>query len=170
MPDRVREAVFDILGSGYDCPGELPALAVADVFAGSGSMGLEALSRGAAFCGFFERDRAALAALRQNLEALGVGAQASVVGGDAWTHALHTPSGVGYGLVFLDPPYADSDDTSYEGRVKRYLERLGAGADDTRLLVLHHRASVRYIMDVEDAWRVSDHRTFGSNGVTVFSR
>jgi len=170
MPDRVREAVFDILGSRYDCPGGLPALSVADVFAGGGSMGLEALSRGAASCCFFERDRAAASVLRRNLDALGVGPEATIVAGDAWSRALRAPDGVPFGLVLLDPPYVDSDDTSHEGPVKRYLRRLAGCGDETPLVVLHHRASVRFVMEGDDTWRPVDRRTFGSNGVTFFSR
>ena len=67
MPDRLKEAIFAMLGDYYDCPGELPELHVADVFAGSGSLGLEALSRGASTCYFFERDRKALEMLKINL-------------------------------------------------------------------------------------------------------
>src|SRR3972149_2479777 len=84
MPDRVKQTIFDMLGSRYDCPGALPPLLVADVFAGGGSMGWEALSRGAAFCGFFERAREALDALRRNVESLGAGLESSIVSGDAW--------------------------------------------------------------------------------------
>src|SRR3989304_6946937 len=81
MPDRVKQAIFDMLGSRYDDPGALPPLLVADVFAGGGSMGLEALSRGAAFCSFFERDRQALEALCSNIESLGAGQESRVVAG-----------------------------------------------------------------------------------------
>jgi len=96
----VREALFSILGP-------LDGERVLDLFAGSGALGLEALSRGAGEATFVERDRSALRALRANLDSLG--AEARVIGGDA--HAfLRDARGAGavYDLVFLDPPYRDS--------------------------------------------------------------
>jgi 16S rRNA (guanine966-N2)-methyltransferase len=94
--DRVREATFNALGS----LGAVEDATVLDGFAGSGALGIEALSRGAAHCLFVERDRAALDALRANLEALGLGAdRATVVPGD-----LTTVTGR-WDLALLDPPY-----------------------------------------------------------------
>jgi len=131
MPDRVKQAIFDMLASRYDSPGALPPLFVADVFAGGGSMGLEALSRGAAFCSFFERDLDALEALRGNIESLGAGQVSRVVAGDAWRAPMATPTELvregilaPAALIFLDPPYRDCEDTSDRGAVRRFLERL----------------------------------------------
>ena len=84
VPDRVKESIFNILGNHYDCLGSLPPIRVADVFAGGGSMGLEALSRGAAHCTFFERDRTALAVLRKNFTTLDVKKEATIIARDAW--------------------------------------------------------------------------------------
>jgi 16S rRNA (guanine966-N2)-methyltransferase len=170
MPDRVKEAVFNILGSHYACPGGLPALRVADVFAGSGSMGLEALSRGAAHCCFYERDRDAVEALRRNLEVLGVGSEATIVTADAWRRAVAGSDGRPFELVFLDPPYRDSEDTSSAGAIGRYLSRLGERDDSMPLVVLHHRAGIRFVMGTDDPWRVVDRRTLGSSAVTFFAR
>jgi 16S rRNA (guanine966-N2)-methyltransferase len=96
--DRVREALFSILG-----PHVLGAT-VLDLFAGSGALGLEALSRGAARVTFVESAPAALRALRANLDALG--AEADVVRADAvkWLRAASGGERQ-YSLVFLDPPY-----------------------------------------------------------------
>src|SRR3974390_1170116 len=83
--DRVREAIFNILGS----LGGVEGLHVVDLFCGSGALGLEALSRGAATATFVDRDREALAAVRHNLSAVGLGDQpatmvrASLPGGPA---------------------------------------------------------------------------------------
>ncbi|UCC31244.1 MAG: 16S rRNA (guanine(966)-N(2))-methyltransferase RsmD, partial [Phycisphaerales bacterium] len=170
MPDRVKEAVFNILGSHYACPGALPPLRVADVFAGSGSMGLEALSRGAASCCFFERHREALDALRQNLDALRVGVAAAIVTRDAWRWAVVDPDGRPFDLIFLDPPYRDSEDTSSQGAVRRYLARLGELEDNTPLVVLHHGARVCFETEPTEPWRVMDRRTLGGNSVTLFAR
>lgn len=95
--DRVREATFNALTS----LGVLDGARVLDAFAGSGALGIEALSRGAEHCRFVERDRAALAALRDNLDRCGLGRdRAEVVVGDA------ASAGGGWDLALLDPPYA----------------------------------------------------------------
>jgi 16S rRNA (guanine966-N2)-methyltransferase len=92
--DRVREALFSMLG-------EVSGARVLDLYAGSGALGIEALSRGAESAVFVERDREALAALRRNLEA--VGADAEVKRQDA-ARFLARPEGT-FDLVFCDPPY-----------------------------------------------------------------
>ncbi len=96
--DRVREAVFNSLGS----MGILEDAVVADLYAGSGAMGIEALSRGAARCTFVERDRAALHALRTNLATLGLDERSTVVAADviSWVGAMR-----GVDLALVDPPY-----------------------------------------------------------------
>ena len=81
--------------------GRVTGAAVLDVFAGTGALGLEALSRGAASAAFIESGRPALAALRANIAACGAGDLCRVVAGDA----LSPPRGSACGLVFLDPPY-----------------------------------------------------------------
>jgi 16S rRNA (guanine966-N2)-methyltransferase len=94
--DRVREALFSMLASRL---GSFEGLQVADLFAGSGALGLEALSRGAAHCVFVENDRRAVEAIRSNLAALG--ASGEVLARNAEKAALPAPAD----LVFLDPPY-----------------------------------------------------------------
>lgn len=103
--DRVRESVFNILAhqGGFSFEGAR----VIDLFAGSGALGLEAMSRGAAFCLFVETDAAARGAIRDNVEALGLMGATRVHrrGADALGEK---PAGVGapFNLAFLDPPYA----------------------------------------------------------------
>lgn len=102
--DRVREAVCNALAS----LGALGGAEVLDLFAGSGALGIEALSRGAARCTFVERSRRALAALRQNLAATGLTDRAEVVPAEAlpWLASLGTPPARHFDVAFLDPPYA----------------------------------------------------------------
>ncbi len=179
MPDRVKQTIFDMLGSRYDTPGSLPPLAVADVFAGGGSMGLEALSRGAASCDFFERDRDALEALRSNIAALDAGPESRIVAGDAWREPMTTAEGRPFALIFLDPPYRDCEDTSERGEVRRLLGRHallnGRGTDHPeapaaeRLVVLHHPAGIQFTLAENDRWRVVEERRIGSNAVTFFA-
>jgi 16S rRNA (guanine966-N2)-methyltransferase len=101
--DRVREALFAMLG-------EVQGERVLDLFAGSGALGIEALSRGADAAVFVERDRAAARALEENLAALGIaGEQAQLRRGDALAALRRARlDGETYDLVFIDPPYGDS--------------------------------------------------------------
>jgi 16S rRNA (guanine966-N2)-methyltransferase len=95
--DRTREALFSMLISRI---GSFDGLRIADLFAGTGALGLEALSRGAASCVFVEQDQAALAALRKNVQALGVQADIraqSVLALGAVSHP--------FDIIFADPPY-----------------------------------------------------------------
>jgi 16S rRNA (guanine966-N2)-methyltransferase len=92
--DRVREALFSVLG-------DVSGASVLDLYAGSGALGIEALSRGAASATFVERDPRALASLRRNLEA--VGSEAEVRRQDVLRY-LASAAGT-FDLVFIDPPY-----------------------------------------------------------------
>jgi 16S rRNA (guanine966-N2)-methyltransferase len=97
--DKVRQALFNSLTS----MGVLDGAVVADLYAGSGALGIEALSRGADRCVFVERDRAALTALRQNIAALGIDDRCQVTSSDvmAWVPAMRNVD-----IAFIDPPYA----------------------------------------------------------------
>lgn len=111
--DKVREAVFNALGS----LGLVADARVADLFAGSGALGIEALSRGAHHCTFVERDRAAVAVLRANVAELGLGPRSAVVAGDARAQA----ASLDVDIVFADPPY-DTDETFWPA----FLDRVRA--------------------------------------------
>ncbi|WP_194953399.1 16S rRNA (guanine(966)-N(2))-methyltransferase RsmD [Sphingopyxis solisilvae] len=97
--DRTRETLFSMLTSRL---GSFEGLMVADLFAGSGALGIEALSRGAAACLFAEQDHAALDALRANLSSLGATARADVRAGSVLGLG---PAPRAYDLLMLDPPY-----------------------------------------------------------------
>jgi 16S rRNA (guanine966-N2)-methyltransferase len=103
--DRVREAVFNILGHGIDWPGLVDA-SVGDVFAGTGAVGLEALSRGARHATFIDVDGGVLLAIRRNAAALGEARTVTLLRLDA--ARLGPPprtAAAPFRLVFLDPPY-----------------------------------------------------------------
>jgi 16S rRNA (guanine966-N2)-methyltransferase len=97
--DRVRETLFSMLASRL---GSFEDLRVADLFAGSGALGLEALSRGAASATFVESDAAAAAVIRRNAEKLGADERARVISGSA----LALPRSEPFDLIFADPPYS----------------------------------------------------------------
>jgi len=98
--DRVRETLFSMLASRL---GSFEDLAVADLFAGSGALGLEALSRGAASATFVEQDPKATAAIKRNSGKLGATDRVRVLGGSALT----LPTAGPFDLVLADPPYAE---------------------------------------------------------------
>ncbi len=101
--DRVRQTLFDmLLHAPWGGRARIEGARVLDAFAGTGALGLEALSRGAAEAAFIERDRAALATLRANVAACRAEQRCRVLAGDATA----PPPGVACQLLFLDPPYA----------------------------------------------------------------
>ena len=149
--DRVRESLFAALGSLMDLDG----LVVLDAFAGSGALGLEALSRGAAHATFVERHRATAAVLRANVAALDYGDRSSIVQADVlrW---LGAPGERTFDVAFCDPPYDFGAPTWH-----RLLGRLDAGllvAESDRAVVAH------------PAWLVVSERRWGSTVVQVARR
>ncbi len=151
-PDRVREAVFNLVGP-------VDGMRVLDLYAGSGAMGLEALSRGAAVAVLVDHDLGACQVMRRNVETLGTtGAQ--VVRADALRHleadALRRAR---YDLVLIDPPY-------------RMLPALLSSLDDAlpRVLAPHGRVVVESARAVEPALSlpIRTSRRYGSTRVTVF--
>lgn len=100
--DRVRQALFDSLAhAAWAGPEVIAGAHVLDAFAGTGALGLEALSRGAAACVFFETNKAALLALTANVAACRAEDRVRIIARDA----THPPAGLPCGLVFFDPPY-----------------------------------------------------------------
>lgn len=122
--DRVREAWMSALGGRFD------GLAVLDLFAGSGALGLEMLSRGAAHATFVEIARASLRCLEENVAALGAGERSTVVKGDAVKYASRLPPGA-FDLALADPPYG-------QGHAATLLERF-AREPFARELWVEHR-------------------------------
>lgn len=117
--DRVREAVFSSLTSllGADLGGG----SVLDAFAGSGALGIEALSRGAGSVTFIEKDRRAIATIKANLADLGELEHSRIVTGDVMSCSRHLVSGSPFSLILLDPPYKLD-----AGHVADLLERLAS--------------------------------------------
>ena len=125
--DRVREAWFNVLQS------ELAGASVLDLFAGSGALGLEALSRGAARVEFVERARPCLEALLENVRRLGVEDRVQIRRADAGRHARTLPRAV-FDIALADPPYATDHAATL---VAIFRETAFA-----RILCVEHRSSV----------------------------
>ena len=137
--DRVREAVFSTIGSIAGA--ELGGGVALDAFAGSGALGLEALSRGCRYAVFAEQDRGALAVVRGNVAALGAEAEASIVSGDVFMLAERgSLPRAPYSLLLLDPPYRLDP-----ARVASLVRDLTANGqlEDGAIVVWEHAAGVR---------------------------
>ena len=133
--DILRETLFNVLG---------PAVAGArfvDVFAGTGAVGIEALSRGAAEVVFIENHPPAVALIRKNLESLGIRSGATVLGADALRGlenlaAQHTAASRPFDFVFIDPPYAAAEEYA---RVLRVLGSASFLAPGSVVIAEHHK-------------------------------
>lgn len=130
ISDMVKESLFNLL-RGHPEDG-----AVLDCFAGTGSIGLEALSRGAPRCVFVERDRRMADVLKQNIEHCGAGDRAEVVVGDALGPGALSRCPRPVHLIFFDPPYAMVRSVAGWARVKEQFSRAVALLDDTGYAVL----------------------------------
>ncbi len=153
--DRARQAVFNILEHAPWSKG-LSGARVVDLFAGSGALGLEALSRGAAFCLFVETDEAARGAIRDNIEAMGLFGSTRVHRRDA-TDLGHRPASAGpaFDLAFLDPPYR-------KGLGETSLTRLAEGGWVTPgATAVFERASDEPYVEIE-GWDLLDARDYGA--------
>jgi 16S rRNA (guanine966-N2)-methyltransferase len=137
--DRVREAWMSILGDALD------GARVLDLFAGSGALGLEALSRGAASVTFVELNPPSLKALDQNIITLGVQDVATVHRGDAMRYAERLPPGA-FDVVLADPPYT----IDHAGGLVKLFRRHPFG----RILSVEHRSDLE--LDGDDTRRYGD--------------
>lgn len=150
MTDRVKEAVFSSLGD------RVRGAAVLDLYAGSGSLGLEALSRGAESAVFVEKHRMAAAVIRQNLDLVGLGGE--VVVGDVERH-LSRPGSTA-DLAFVDPPY-DLPLPSVARVLGSLVPRLREGAT----VVVHRRYGSGEV-EAPDGLIVVDRRRYGDAEIT----
>lgn len=163
--DKVREAVFNALGS-LDV---LDGAVVVDLFAGSGALGIEALSRGASRCTFVENDRRALAVLRGNLAALALAERSNVVTLDLAREAVRVDGSlrlrelvVGATLLLADPPYGFD---GWEG-----IFSATAAADPAVVLVIETEARATVHREVPRGWEAIRQRDYGRTTVGFYVR
>jgi 16S rRNA (guanine966-N2)-methyltransferase len=166
ITDRVKETLFNILGNRFGTLGGLPDFDVLDVFAGTGGMGIEALSRGARRCTFVERDRRALHSLRDNVWQIGIDGISAILVENAWTMRPPMASRE-FGLVFVDPPYRDAADVL---RVVDLLERLAVSLAPEGLMVFRHEGRLSFPLEQLRGLRCVDQRTIGRMGLVFLAR
>jgi 16S rRNA (guanine966-N2)-methyltransferase len=148
--DRVREALFSILVAA----GAVEGARVLDLFAGSGALGIEALSRGAASVDFVDSDERAVAAVRANLAAVGAEAAVSRRDAFAWLASARGP----YDLVFADPPYSSAGRAA--GRLSGLLPPL---LTDSSFTVTESDKRDPLILDLP----LADERTYGDTRIAI---
>jgi 16S rRNA (guanine966-N2)-methyltransferase len=166
ITDRVKESVFNILYSkGYpdDC-------VIADLFCGTGSMGLEALSRGAAWVTFIDNDYKVVEILKRNIaKADFVNQSKPVCANILKVGAAPTPEHGLYGLVFVDPPYAMSEDCELNSRVGKLMCLICQQVRDKGLVILRTHEHAR-VKESYDSLIQIDVRTWGSMTVRFYCK
>jgi 16S rRNA (guanine966-N2)-methyltransferase len=154
--DRVRENLFNVLNR------RVPSARVLDLFAGSGALALEALSRGADCAVLVDHDRAAIRCIHENVEALRFTEDAVILQSD-WKSAVSQLRGEGrqFDLIFLDPPYAMEDLSDVTASLVPLLAEGG-------IVVIEHRAEHEPL--VASGYIRTDSRRWGIAGVTFYTR
>jgi 16S rRNA (guanine966-N2)-methyltransferase len=166
--DRVREALMSAI---YSARGPFEGASVLDAFAGSGALGIEALSRGASHCTFLDTSRKARKTIERNVETLRLStSRFRIVSSDAYSSASRGElTGAPFDLVFLDPPYADAP-----AGVLRLIGGLGEGGmlSDGALCVYEHDAGVA-VDERCEGWTqsltLSFARHYGDTGVSIIA-
>jgi len=153
MTGRAKESVFSILANRFN------GTRVLDLYAGSGALGLEALSRGAADVVFVEQDKLASRIIERNIDTVGLG---GVVIRRPLPGAMADVRGV-FDVVFVDPPYADTDDT-----VTDILGVMDKVLVDSGIIVLHRQA--RSNVEIPEFLTCIDDRRYGDAVVTMLER
>jgi len=158
--ERLRESIFDILEHRY--PGSLEGRRAVDLFAGSGALGIEALSRGARFAMFVDNGTEARALLRANIEAMGLGGATKVWRADA-TRLGKAPAGGSFGLAFVDPPYGQN----LAGPALNALVE-GGWLEPSALIVVEEAAKAA--VATPEGLELVDGRTYGDTQILILAR
>jgi 16S rRNA (guanine966-N2)-methyltransferase len=162
--DRVKESLFSVLYK-YDLPeGKI----VADLFCGVGSLGLEALSRGAKFVTFVEKDPNIIATLQTNIEKAGFAKESKVIRSDAFKLGAPVNEKL-YDLVFVDPPYADTEQVDNDSPLSELFSILinQLAADGT--IVVRTRKNIQ-LLELYGQLRVIERRQWGTMAVTILQK
>jgi len=163
--DRAKTVLFDMIGHRLAEPGRLPPIAVLDLFAGSGGLGLEALSRGAGYALLVERGQEAAALIRQNLAQLRIASEAHVIEADATSCTIPPPPSEvasSYELVFMDPPYRMLTGAVPDLGIRALAKTLSVDPviAPTALIVVRHGLQCGDGPDLSPLWQI-DRRDIG---------
>jgi 16S rRNA (guanine(966)-N(2))-methyltransferase RsmD len=163
ITDRVKESLFNVLQKYGPMNGKY----IADLFCGTGSLGLEALSRGAGLVTFVERSSVIIQSLKKNIEKAGFVNRSEIVKADIFKVAdITAGSGHRYDIIFVDPPYVDTEDVLQSSPLGKLLARLtGYIAQNGIVLVRTRRAIV--LAGQYDRLVILDRREWGTMAVTI---
>lgn len=165
ITDRVKESIFDVLYKYNLIEGRF----VADLFCGTGSFGLEALSRGAAGAIFVDKDRSAIEILKKNIAKAGFVSQARVANADVFrVGAPPAADGSKYSLVFVDPPYVMSNEASEKSRLAGLLKLLPEQITDDGLVIVRTEEKIN-LLDSYGSLRIIDRRVWSSMAVAFLA-
>ncbi|MHC4207420.1 MAG: RsmD family RNA methyltransferase [Planctomycetota bacterium] len=166
ITDRVKESLFSVLYQ-YDLP---EGAKVADLFCGVGSLGLEALSRGAGFVTFVEKDPNVFAVLNKNIERTGFDKESKVIRANAFnTGAVVDSSVEKYGLVFVDPPYAAATNVQAGLPLAGLLELLDEQVADDGIVVVRTSGDVS-LLEKYGNFQIAERRQWGTMAVTILEK
>ncbi len=166
ITDRVKESLFSVL---YQY-GLLNGAIVADLFCGVGSLGLEALSRGAEFVTFVEQDPKIISVLNKNIEKAGFVKKSKVIKSDAFKSGALLDSGrQRYSLVFVDPPYACTKDTGLDSPLDRLLNLLTEQIIPEAIVVVRTHQSTA-LLNEYGQFKVVERRQWGTMAITILKK
>jgi 16S rRNA (guanine966-N2)-methyltransferase len=164
ITDRVKESLFNVLWN-YGFPeGKIAA----DLFCGVGSLGLEVLSRGAAYVSFIEKDRNIIATLKKNIEKAGFADKSKIVRADAFKIGAPAHKQK-YDLIFVDPPYADSRDATEDSPLGKLLIVLNEQLSPDGIAVVRTEKRIELLKQY-GRLEVIEQRHWGTMAVTILQR
>jgi 16S rRNA (guanine966-N2)-methyltransferase len=162
--DRVKESLFSVLYK-YNLPEDK---VVADLFSGVGSLGLEALSRGAASVTFVEQDPKIIATLKKNIDKAGFVKNSKVIRADAFSVGAPINEQQ-YDLVFVDPPYACTEDVGPNSTLSSLLDVLNSQVVTDGIVVVRANRSTE-LLERYGVFRVIERRQWGTMAVTILQK
>ena len=166
VTDRVKESLFSVLYK-YDLPGEA---IVADLFSGVGSMGIEALSRGARFVTFVEQDPMIISVLKRNIEKADFLKESEIIRANAFKFgASLNPDTQKYNLVFIDPPYATTMDIQAGSPLSGLLGSLGKQVTSKAVIIVRTDQKVSLLEQYGELKR-TEIRRWGTMSVTILRK
>jgi 16S rRNA (guanine966-N2)-methyltransferase len=166
ITDRVKESLFSVLYK-YNLPG---GAIVADLFCGVGSLGLEALSRGAEFVTFIEQDPNVISVLNKNIEKAGFVKESKVIRGNAFKlGAPSNPEEQKCSLVFVDPPYATTMDVQAGSLLAGLMDLLAGQVADDGIVIVRTDHKVT-LLEQYGEFRVIERRQWGTMTVTILRK
>ncbi|QDU39454.1 Ribosomal RNA small subunit methyltransferase D [Maioricimonas rarisocia] len=167
ITDRVKESLFQLFGD------QVVDRRVADVFAGTGTIGLEALSRGASSVVFIEQDRRALDLLRKNIDRLGVADETMCWSADVFRTSFR-PKGVDaflpYEVIFFDPPYRLVERLKEGMPLYRSLQRLARPQVTSDDALLFFRTPLRSEFDMPEVWQLQQTLDFSNMEIHTYRK